>query len=188
MPPHRYAAAVLAASMLVAGCTTSGDPAASPPAETPGATSEPTPPSPTGSEDEPSEQPTGNPELTRVLNEHLALFIAQAGFTPSGGDHDFLSGSNSVEMDGGTVVSVFIHPMERADLGDVSFEQTGTVEVGDTAVMLGRRSDGQAAARFDCGEFQFQFFGDDDSAVEEVAAALADEVFCPYDPTTPTQP
>lgn len=127
-------------------------------------------------------------DLTRLLNEDLARFIEQAGLTPRGGDHDFMNASNTVEPERGQFVSLFIYPLESADLGDVSFEQTDETDVGTTTVALGRRSDGQAAARFTCGDFQFQFFGEDEVSVDEVALALAAVVPCPYEPSTSTRP
>lgn len=131
-----------------------------------------------------SDAATVGSQLTRVLNEDLVGFIEQAGFRPLGGDHDWMNASNTVEAQGDAVVSVFVHPVERANLGDVTFEQTSTAQVDRITVEFGRRSDQQAAARFNCGGFQFQFFDKDAAAVTDVATAVAAEVTCPYEPTT----
>lgn len=178
----------LSIAVLATGCTPS-EPSASPttPSGPTPAANVPTDLPPPASPDD-TEQVTRNPDTARVLNEHLDSFIRQAGFTALGGDHDWMNASASVETASGTTISVFLYPLARAGLGDVSFEQTDTREVKGTTVEVGRRSNGQAAARFDCGDYQFRFFGDDEPAVNEVAVAVAAEVPCPYSPTVPHRP
>lgn len=124
-------------------------------------------------------------DRTRELNAHLHGLIERVGFCPLGGDHDWNSASQVVEAGSGAWVSVFLYP-EGTTEGDAPFEGATVEHVGDVTVELGQRSTGQPAARFDCGDYQFRLFADDDEeAVHQMAVALATQATCPYEPDAP---
>lgn len=171
---------------LAVGCAPVGSPDTDA-AGTPGIGTEPGPTAPppgrhdgaAGAADPGERDPSS---LTRALNEDLTSFIERAGYRPGGGDHDWMNASNSIRTRNGVWVSLFVFPLDQAGLGDVTFERTETTTHGDDPVHFGHRSDGQAAAQFDCGSYQFQFFAEDGPAVREVARAVAGVVTCPYEP------
>lgn len=125
----------------------------------------------------------GDAEVSSAqLNDDLVALIEQAGFEPGGGDHDYMSGSNSVSFPDDGAVAIFLNPQERAELGDVTFEQRSEEQVGDASLRVGVRSDDRPAAQFDCGDFRFVFHGDVAARVHEVARGIAEVTDCPYGP------
>lgn len=124
----------------------------------------------------------GHEGLAQELNEHLDGLIEQAGLEPQGGTDDYRSATNSVAINDDTPVSIHLQSVERAELGEVTFEADSETSVNGIAVRHGRRSDAMPAAEFDCGDFRFSFQGEQQGAVNEAARRIATVAECPYNP------